>query len=310
MTMNANKEVLLLALESSYGVDAAPTAALNALRVTNTNFTPMDAEEKELEYKKESFGANKKIITRLNSKLSFDMYVAGSGTPGTPPPVGLPLQICAHSETIVPDTEVVYALVQEAIKSGTIYFWKDGILHKMTGCFGSYKVSYQAGELPKWTFDVQGNYVDPADTARPDNINWDSYIDPVAAIPLFTGDISVLGKQFKMKQFDLDGKRKIVQPKWVNAQETMISDATPDGSFEIEAPTLAEKDFFLAAKNAEEGELLYTHGNVPGNIVETRINRAALSRPEYGSNEDILTLKVNYTALHKDGNDDAVLTFK
>jgi hypothetical protein len=309
--MNANKELILMALETSYGVDASPVVALHALRAANISATPMETEEKELEYKKETFGSTESIITRINSKLSFDMYVAGSGAAGTVPPVGIPLQACGHSETIVPGDSVIYAPVAVGIKSATIYFYKDGILHKMLGCYGTMKKTYPAGEPPKWTFDFQGIYCDPEDTTMPTNTNWDRYISPRAVIPTFTGAISIFGNDsFHVKEFTVDGKRKIVSPPWANFDETLISDATPDGSFEAAMKKLVEINLFQKVKMAEKGEILYTHGNVPGNIIETLIPSALLSKPEYGDNEDTLTQKLNFKALHKDGNDDAVYTFK
>ncbi len=311
--MNSNKQLILMALQTAKGVPVAPSAPLHALRAYNINFNGMSVEEKELEYAKEDWGSNKSKIVRVNSTISFNMYLAGSGTPGTPPPWGIPMQACAHAETIDQDTKVTYSTVSNAYLYATIYFWRGGeILHKMSDVLGTFTENITAGDFPYFTFDMQGKFEEPEDGDAPDNIDWSRYHDPDSAIPINTGTINVFGrgtedpepKPMRVQSFTLAGNRTIVRPPWAKYDETVISDATPDGTMAVYAEKLTAMNFWDRALKGTEGPLSYTHGVLPGQIIRTTINKASVSSPNYGENEGMLTNTFNYKALRDPANGD------
>lgn len=54
-------------------------------------------------------------------------------------------------------------------KTGTIYLYMDGTLHKMTASIGTFSISAEAGGVATVQFTFSGNYIEPIDAAMPDS---------------------------------------------------------------------------------------------------------------------------------------------
>jgi len=311
MSKSTQIELLLAKIESTYGEDANPTAALNAFKVANGQLTPLETETVALDYKKPTFGNNEQIITGEQMKYSGEIYAAGSGTPGTAPPIGVLLRGCGWAETLTPDVSADYNPISTGFESLTIYVYKDGILHKGTGCRGTVTADFTAKQIPKFKFEFTGRFVPVVDAAMPDDANYDGFITPKAAIPSYTGAINLLGvANPKTRSFTLDTKTEVVKPEWVNYDEISIVDRVPTGNAEVEMGSIAEHDWFDDVRSQKKGAVLYTHGIEPGNIVEVSYPSAMVSSPQYGDNQKTLTMQLTITPLITNGNDDILLSFK
>jgi hypothetical protein len=84
-TYYAKQMVVLLAPETTYGVDAVPVAASNALQLENVAFTPMTADEIKREWVRSGFGAFPTDLTNMGASLTGELVLTGAGAAGSIP---------------------------------------------------------------------------------------------------------------------------------------------------------------------------------------------------------------------------------
>ena len=152
------KTVVLAKVEATQGIDAVPTGALNAIQVMDLSITPLDAKNIDLNVILPWFGASQSLVGTASVKCSFSVNLAGAGTAATAPAWGALLLGCANAETtgLLTPNRVEYLPVTDLLKTLSIYWYDDGLLHKLLGVFGTVKLSAKSGEAPKLTFDFVG----------------------------------------------------------------------------------------------------------------------------------------------------------
>ncbi len=77
-------KTVLAALEDVFGEGAASLTGADAVRLWDVNWTPMEAEVRELPYAKPFNGANASILLNQRSKLSAKVGLVGAGTAAAP----------------------------------------------------------------------------------------------------------------------------------------------------------------------------------------------------------------------------------
>lgn len=159
------KVAVLLKLETTSGVDAVPTGAANAMYVSELSVTPLDATNIPLDYIRPYFGNSPNLVGSASKKCSFKVYLAGAGTAATAPAWSAAFVACANAETtgLTVPNRVEWLPATDSLKTATIYYHDDGVLHKLTGAFGMWMLSAKSGEAPYLKFDFIG--VDSGDTA-------------------------------------------------------------------------------------------------------------------------------------------------
>lgn len=96
--LDRNK-LLLIKIESSEGVDAAPSASADAILTENIQVKPPTANVTTNEHTG-SLDTAADIPVGSAANISWDMYLKGAGTAGTAPEVGVPLQITGMAELL------------------------------------------------------------------------------------------------------------------------------------------------------------------------------------------------------------------
>ncbi|MDR0249939.1 MAG: hypothetical protein LBI35_01275 [Burkholderiales bacterium] len=311
MSKSSQIEVVLAKLETVYGQDSNPTALLDAIKAANVELTPFEAETVPLDYKKQSFGNNPQVVVSEQMKVAFDIYVIGAGVPGEVPAWGALLRGCGWAETVTPGVMCVYNPIATNIESLVLYVWKDGILHKGTGCRGTVTWNFTAKQVPTFHFEFTGVFNPVVDNPTPSIVNSEKWITPRAAIPTFTGDINVFGLgTAKVRNFTGDTQTEVVAPEWVNHKEIVIADRLPTSQIELETQTVTMFNLYELIQKQTHGPVLYTHGNEPGNIVEIAYPDAIMTAGSYGDNSKILTNVATIIPLITNGNDDMTITSK
>lgn len=64
------------------------------------------------------------------------------------------------------------------MESVTLYYYLDGILHKMVGARGSFAVNFNVNGFPSITFNMTGIFVDPSDSSNPTNVTFLDHFPP------------------------------------------------------------------------------------------------------------------------------------
>jgi hypothetical protein len=155
--MLVNREVILAAVESTYNVDVAPTAAADAILVENSSWANENVNMVDRPAVRANIGTLKKIYAGALMTISFTCEMKGSGAIDTPPEIGVLLRGCGMGETINASTSVVYAPVSTGHESLTIYYFQDGTLRKLTGAVGNVKFTLASGGKPMAEFTFTGH---------------------------------------------------------------------------------------------------------------------------------------------------------
>ena len=303
------KRLLLAKIEGSttYGTDPTPVGT-DAVLVSNLSIQPLQLELKDRELILAALGNTEKVVGQRLVGISFDVEIAGSGTAGTAPKWSALIQACGFSETIVATTSVTYAPVSTGFRSTTLYYFADGVRHKVTGCRGTWSMSLEAGEIPKISFEFTGLFNAPTDETQP-TLTYSNQADPIVVNSANTTPIEVHGYAGCLESFSLSLANETPFRQLAGCtQQVMITDRKPEGEVTIEAPTIAGKNFFTAASGQTLDEFSWTHGTTAGNIVTFTAPTCNLGSPEYEDSDGIIMLKLPFMPIPTSaGNDEFTL---
>jgi hypothetical protein len=287
------RRLLLAKIESTYGTDPTP-AATDAVLVSALEVQPLQLELKDRELILGYLGNTEMVVGQRLVSVSFDVEIAGSGTAGTAPKWSALMQACGFSETIVSVTSVTYAPISSAFKGVTLYFFADGVRHKVTGCRGTWSMSMETGEIPKISFEFTGIFNAPTDETQP-SPTFSNQADPVVVNSANTATLQVHGYAACMSAFSLDLANETPFRQLAGCtQQIMITDRKPEGEVTIEAPTIAAKNYFSAASTQTAGQFSWVHGTTAGNIVTFTAPTCNLGSPEYEDSDGIIMLKLPF----------------
>ncbi len=158
---------ILAKIEATYGVDPIPTGALNALVVSNVNINPLNAQNVDRDIIRAYLGGSEQLVGTNYVECGFDVELVGSGTVAVAPAWGPLLRACGFAEVITAATRVDYTPISTAFESAAIYWYDDGVLHKLLGARGSASMKLSVGEKPVITFKFVGINGGIAEAATP-----------------------------------------------------------------------------------------------------------------------------------------------
>ena len=224
----------------------------------------------------------------------------------------------ASSATFVPAAASAYSIaanvgylpVSTGFSSATIYFNNDGVLHKITGARGTFTLTTGVGEIPTIDFQLTGIYNAPTDTAAP-TTTYSDQATPVIFKAGNTSAFSILNYTACLQSLSFNVANETVYRELVGCtKEVLITNRAPAGDCMIEAPTIAQKDFFTIANNDTTGTLTLLHGSTAGNRVTLLAPKVDITNPSYADQDGIQMLNIPYVAIPTTaGNDEIKLTF-
>jgi hypothetical protein len=310
------KQLILAKVETTYGTDATPTNALNAILTGDISITPLAGDTVSRNIIKPYFGNSQNIMVTKYVTIDFEVEYAGSGAAGTAPAFGGLLKACGFAETIVATISVTYlpitlTSVTQAGTSASIYFQRDGVKHVLLGARGSASFDLTVKQLPKIKFTFTGLLGTISDSAL--STAGLAYVGaaPVAVSSANTTPVTIHGHTPVMESFSLDVANDVKFRALVGSESVIISDRKPKGTIKFEQPTLATKNFFTIAQNSTLGTLAITHGLTAGNIIkiESATNGLGIDAPKYADNDGVVMLDMGLTFIPTDaGNDEIKIT--
>jgi len=310
MALLLRKRLILIESEVTYGTDAAPDGA-DAVLVRDLNITPQQSDVVSRDLIRPYLGASEQLLANTRVECTFSVELAGSGTAGTAPRYGKALQACGLSETIVATTSVTYAPVSSNFDSVTIHYNVDGVRHRVTGARGTFVLNAAVGEIPTIDFTFTGIYVAPDDSALPTA----TYADQATPLIFKNGNtdtFSLLSYSGCLQSVSMDLGNSIVYRELIGCdKEVLITDRSSNGTVVVEAPTIAEKDYFTSAlSDGTLGDLTFQHGTAAGNIVDFASSRVDIGDVSYSDQDGIAMLNMPYTAIPSTaGNDEFTLVY-
>ncbi len=307
--MLVNREVILAKVESTYNTDASPVAGTDAVLAENLAWSHEGARLIERLGVKATLGKTQSIYGGTLKAVSFDVELKGSGAAGTAPEIGPLLRGCGFGETIVASTSVTYEPVSTGFESLTIYYYSDGLLHKITGARGNVSFNLETGAVGKATFNFVGHDAGVTDTAMV-SPSYDSVVPPpVLSVPFTIGAYSAV-----INALSIDMGNAVTTPPDMSAAdgfgETIITTRDANGSFDPEQVLLATKNYI------SEWKASTTQAMATGVIGSTAGNRYAFSLPAVyhrevapGDREGLRIYEIGYGAAEDSGDDEVSLAF-
>ena len=309
MAQLTRKRVILIEAESSYGTDPTP-AATDVVLVTDLSITPQSSDVVNRDVVRPYLGSSQQLLANTRVECTFSVEFCGSGTAGTAPRYGSALKACGLSETVASGTSVTYEPISANFSSVTIHYNVDGVRHVVTGCRGNVALSAEVGAIPTLDFTFTGIYNAPTDTALP-SVTYGNQATPLIFKNGNTSSFQLLSFAGALQSLNFDIGNTIVYRELVGGtKEVLLTDRAANGSVTIEAPTLAQKDYFTAAlSDTALGNLTVTHGTTAGNICRLSSTKVDIGDVSYGEMDGVTMLEIPYTLVPSSANDELSIVY-
>ena len=309
MAQLTRKRVILIEAESSYGTDPTP-AATDVVLVTDLSITPQSSDVVNRDVVRPYLGSSQQLLANTRVECTFSVEFCGSGTAGTAPRYGSALKACGLSETVASGTSVTYEPISANFSSITIHYNVDGVRHIVTGCRGNVALSAEVGAIPTLDFTFTGIYNAPTDTALP-SVTYGNQATPLIFKNGNTSSFQLLSFAGALQSLNFDIGNSIVYRELVGGtKEVLLTDRAANGSVTIEAPTLAQKDYFTAAlSDTALGNLTVTHGTAAGNICRLSSTKVDIGDVSYGEMDGVTMLEIPYTLVPSSANDELSIVY-
>jgi hypothetical protein len=309
------KTVILVKVETTSGTDAVPTGVANAMQVMDLSITPLDATNVDLNYIRAYFGAGESLVGTASVKCSFSVNLAGAGLAATAPAWGALLLGCASAETLglVTPNRVEYLPATDTLKTVTIYWYDDGVLHKLLGCFGNVKLSAKSGEGPKLTFDFVGldGGVTSVANAAPTLTAWKT---PVAITKANVTDILVGctyavgaltgGTAYNSTGLTLDWGNQVAFAPMLTTEEVVLTDRKVSGAMSLDLSAAQEVAFMGTVKANTVTGVGFTIGTTSGNKIMLHMPAVQLINPKKEDYQGKRLIGFDMRVLPVAGNDE------
>ncbi|MEW9586244.1 phage tail tube protein [Paraburkholderia sp. DGU8] len=309
MSKLTRKTLILAVIETVVGTDAVPTAALNAILARNCTYTPT-AEFASRDVMRPYLGNSEQLPTAIHGQLDFEIELAGAGAAGTAPAWGALIQACGFSETITAGDNVKYEPISDNLPTVTLYYYLDGLFHKLTSGRGTVAFDMTAKSIPVMKFKFTGLYSDVVDQAMPAGVDYTHFQKPLVVNKANTPNWSFQGASSPLQALSIDVANSVNYRNLVKQESVDITDRKPAGSATIQLDSVATKDWWAAVRDAVTGPLTITHGKTAGNIIQIDGPAVQATNPAYSDQNGTAMLGLNLTFVPVTGNDEIVITVK
>lgn len=285
------RTVVLVKPEVTSGTDSVPTGAANAIQVMDLSITPLDAKNIDTNYITSWFGGAAQLVGTASVKCSFSVLLAGAGTAATAPAWGNLLLACANAETtgLTVPNRVEYLPATDTLKTATIYWYDDGLLHKLLGCFGNVKLSAKSGEAPKLTFDFIGldGGVSATSNATATLTGWKvppavtkaNITDVLLGCTYSAGALSG-GTSYNSTGLAIDWGNQVAFAPMLTTEQVVLTDRNMTGSVSLDLTAAQEVTMMTAVKANTLQGLGFVIGTATGNKIMLHMPQVQLISPK------------------------------
>ena len=311
MARKIKKTLILAKLETTQGTDAAPAAA-DALLISDATFS-VEYDNKDRNLIRPTMGHGGTLVGTRHLKIDFSVELAGSGAAGDAPAWGRLLLACAFAETATPGQMVEYTPVSDALKSLTIKYSADGVIHTALGCMGTVTFDMTEGERPTLKFSFVG-FDGGSQAAAAPTPNYTAWKMPHIVNTHNSGKLTfggtyatgaiTGGDSFCSKGLTLNMANDAKYLALLGCNSIDITDRKPAGSFALALP--ADKEVAMRAEINQNTptSISLLHGTQAGEKVLLHIARAVRLNPKYEDSDGQLLLACDFNAEPVTGDDE------
>lgn len=281
--------LVLFKIETTSGTDAVPTPAADAVLIAEATINPLNANNIDRTLLRAYFGASEQLVGTANISASITVEAAGSGAAATAPQWGDMLIACAAAESLLSTpNRVEYAPTSTNLKTGTMYWYDDGVLHKAVGVMGNAKFSAKVGDRAKFTFDYIG--VDAGiSAATPSAATYTAWRTPPALTKLNVVDITLGctyaagaltgGTVYPSTGLEMDIGNAVSFTPTLSTETVDITDRQTTGSVQFDLTAAQEVTFMASVKANTLQSLGLTLGTAAGNKLIVYAPKVQLLNP-------------------------------
>ncbi len=299
-TKRFSRVLVLVKPETTYGSDAGPTVAANAMLMTDVT-VEMEYDTEEAPDTSPFLGANPQNLYNLRGKLTGTHELAGSGDPATVPAYGVLDRGCGFAVS-----GMAFNPVSDNHESVTIYAYFDDAWHKLVGARGDWSESWNTG-APKCTRTFTGFWETPSatdwSTLNPD------YSAFQTALPISgtnTTKVTLHGQQFCASQLTLNGGNQVKFDSIMGCTGIAITEREITGNVVVQPGDLGAFNPWDVAAAGTLGAFAVTHGTVAGNKVIRTAPKVQVLPPKRTNRDGLLMwdIPLRFTA---DAGDDELI---
>jgi hypothetical protein len=316
MSRYIRNTVVLAKPETTPGTDAVPTGADNAVLVSEVSITPLDAQNVARNNIRGYFGADEELVGLTSVRVSFTVELAGSGAAAAAPAWGNLLLGCAIAESVLalPD-RVEYAPISTGLKTLTIYYYDDGVLHKLLGAMGNVTLAARVGERPVLRFEFVG--LDGGVTAASATPTLSAWKKPVVMSKANAVDITLGatyadgalsgGTVYASTGLEFNFGNAVNVMPLLSKESVEITNREVTGSTELELSAAQEVTFMGTVKENATQSLALTIGTLAGATVIIHAPAVQLTTPSKVDLNGKRLIGFNLRAVPASGNDEILL---
>lgn len=310
------KTTILAKLEEEYGVDSIPEGAANALVISNVSINALNAEWISRDIIREYLGASEELPGASYVECGFDIELVGAGTAGKAPAWGPLMRSIGFAEIITAGVRVDYVPISGGFESSSIYYFDDGVLHKLLGVRGTASLNLTVGEKPVISFKfigVDGGIAalnNPSTTLTawrvPQIVTDDNSgnitigaTHGIATAPAFVG-----GVEYPSQGLTIDLGVTATFQKILGGKSVAITDREVTGAVKLKQTAAQEVSFMGMVKSATKSTLGLIHGTVPNDKVAVFLPAAQFKEPTKEELNGERLIGYNLRATPVAGNDE------
>lgn len=319
------RQLLLAALESTYGVDAAPqhTSSYQAIRLTEPFALDLTQETVDVTGGNLSRGVGRPIGTVRPTGVTFKTYVhgldSGSYTANRKPPIGDLLRSCGMWETFIasdanarPAYQYEFASDVGSDLSVTIVAHVDGYEHRFVGCRGNVNLVYGAAKPVVAEFSLRGQLTTEAATNRTGTVALPTQIPPRW---VGSGTFFVESLASNVENLNFNTNNTVFEERASNASsgsgiiQVLLTQRQPGGSFDPEMSPPTSYDFFGIWRSTSGSVLRAQTGAGQGNRFTLTASQAVYRNGGWGDKSGMAIFNAEFQAAERNGQDEARLYF-
>ncbi len=305
-----NREVILLKIESAYGVDAVPVEGTDALLLEAPSVANEGLRMNERPAIRQNIGMLQQVYGGRLGSVTFDVEIKGSGgAVDDVPEIGQALRGCGFGENINAAVSVTYLPVSTGHESVTIYYFQDGIRTILLGCRGNVSFNLEAGALGKASFTFTGHIATPTDVALASPVYQSNVPPALISVPFSIGAFSAI-----INALTFDMSNTIATPPDISASdgyaEIQLTQRDVNGSFDPELELVADDDP-ISDLEAGTVQALTTGviGSGAGNEYQVDMPLVYYRDVSSGDRDGVTTYETPFGATEDTGDDEVLLTF-
>lgn len=307
-------KVLWAKKEATYGTDATPTAAANAVITRNFQTKPIVTDRIARNIDTGVRGRTKDGSSNARQTFSYELEAAGSGTADVAPAWMEHLEACGMAvPTITAATKVEqrFSSISTALSSLTAYHWHGNQRRTGLGARGTFGWDFTAGAYGFWKLDMTALLpaATPLSDAAPGAPTLARWKDPVEVNTANT-DFLLDGFALNLKSFTGDVNADVKARNLVGANYIQRGNHGITGKIVGEAPLIASKNYFQTLLVGSEVAVQLIHGITAGNIVQLDSARLQITDIDLSEEDNVLMVSISYGLNVGATNDDLIITAK